>query len=140
MLGIRLKEERERLGFTQPQLGAIAGTKKGTVINWEKGASSPTGTQFEEMAKVGVDVTYVITGEHNQAALPPSLSADQQMLLEAYQALPVAQQKALLASLLTAEVPKPKTKKSAAGTNSGSLSIKGKNSNVQIVGRDYNEG
>lgn len=62
MIGSRLKEERERLGYTQPQFAELAGAKKRTLIDWEKGVSSPTAVQLSALAEIGVDVLYVITG------------------------------------------------------------------------------
>ncbi|MFI8609496.1 helix-turn-helix domain-containing protein [Pseudomonas sp. NPDC077649] len=63
MLGERLKEERKRLGLTQPLLAEVAGAAKRTVIDWEKGVSSPTAAQLEVLAGVGMDVLYVVTGQ-----------------------------------------------------------------------------
>ena len=34
-IGERLKEERERLNFTIPELAEAAGAKKNTVIDWQ---------------------------------------------------------------------------------------------------------
>lgn len=62
MIGDRLKSERERLSHTQPTLAEYAGAKKRTVIDWEKGVSSPTAVQLSALAAIGVDVQYVITG------------------------------------------------------------------------------
>ncbi|MBN8637945.1 MAG: helix-turn-helix domain-containing protein [Anaerolineae bacterium] len=62
MIGERLRDERNRLGLSQPALGEIAGAAKRTVIDWEKGASSPTAAQLAQLARAGVDPTYVLTG------------------------------------------------------------------------------
>lgn len=66
MIGERLKDERKRLGLTQPELADVAGAAKRTVIDWEKGVSSPTAAQLESLARVGMDVLYVITGARVQ--------------------------------------------------------------------------
>jgi transcriptional regulator with XRE-family HTH domain len=58
----RLKEERERLGFTQPDFAGLAGTTKKTVIDYEKGKTSPKASFLEAIARVGADVSYIITG------------------------------------------------------------------------------
>lgn len=63
MIGMRLKEERERLGLTQPQFGEAAGAAKRTVIEWEKGATSPSTVQLAALGEIGVDTHYVLTGE-----------------------------------------------------------------------------
>ena len=81
----RLKSERERLGLTQPVFAETAGVSKRTLIDWEKGVSSPTAVQLSALAAVGVDVLYVLTGQINQqAADAPALSPRQRFLLENY--------------------------------------------------------
>lgn len=63
MIGDRLKQERERLGYTQENFAAAAGAKRRTLIDWEKSVSSPTAVQLAELSKIGVNVNYVVTGE-----------------------------------------------------------------------------
>lgn len=67
MLGNRLREERDRVGMTQPVFAEAVGAKKRTLIDWEKGVSSPTATQLEALAAIGVDVLYVLTGRRAPA-------------------------------------------------------------------------
>ena len=62
MLGDRLKEERQRLGLTQPVFAEYAAAKKRTLIDWEKGVSSPTVLQLQSLATIGADVIYILTG------------------------------------------------------------------------------
>lgn len=85
-LGERLREERERLGYTQPAFAAVAGAKKHAQINWEKSAAFPNAAALEAWSKVGLDVLYVVTGQrsqpvHSAAALRP----DQVALLDNYE-------------------------------------------------------
>ena len=65
MIGVRLKEERERLGMTQPAFAEAAGAAKRTLIEWEKGTTSPSSVQLSALSVIGVDVYYVLTGVHN---------------------------------------------------------------------------
>ena len=58
----RLREERERLGKTQPQFGAHAGDKKQAQLRYEKGERSPDAAYLSAAASNGVDVLYVLTG------------------------------------------------------------------------------
>ncbi len=67
-LGDRLKEERERLGLSQPAFAAVANAKKHAQINWEKGVATPNGAALQAWAGIGVDVLYVITGQRAVAA------------------------------------------------------------------------
>lgn len=78
----RLKEERERLGFNQTQFGAIGGTTKKSQIDYEKGTTQPRASYLAALAKIGVDVQYVLTGERSAQAL----SNDEILLLDAYRA------------------------------------------------------
>lgn len=72
-IGIRLREERERLGRSQTDFGASVGVKKQTQISWEKGISSPPVSALEVWMDEGVDVVYVLTGRRSSdPALEPS--------------------------------------------------------------------
>lgn len=93
----RLKEERERLGLSQPRLGGLTGVVKQTVIQWEKGASAPDAVQISAFADAGADVLYILTGvraaapvlaaEQVQAGYAAKvLSKKEQVLLEKYRA------------------------------------------------------
>ncbi|MEW5833636.1 MAG: helix-turn-helix transcriptional regulator [Pseudomonadota bacterium] len=61
----RLRSERERLGQTQEAFAAAAGAGKRTVIGWEQGRSAPDATALSALAKEGLDVAYVVTGERS---------------------------------------------------------------------------
>lgn len=64
-IGDRLKEERERLGFNQTEFAAKAGASKNSQYNYEKGERSPDASYLAAVAEQGVDVLYVITGQHS---------------------------------------------------------------------------
>lgn len=66
-IGVRLREERERLGLSQPKFAAIAGTTKQTLFSWETGKTAPDGFQMARFAEAGVDVLYVLTGRRAPA-------------------------------------------------------------------------
>lgn len=89
MIGERLKSERERLGMTQPDFAEAAGAKKRTLIDWEKGASSPTAVQLAALASIGVDALYVLTGQRAAAVVETqpqvALTPRQVALLDNYQ-------------------------------------------------------
>lgn len=72
MIDTRLKEERERLALSQPLFAQAAGAAKRTLIDWEKGVSSPTAVQLSALSKIGVDVLYVITGARQGVGLGES--------------------------------------------------------------------
>jgi len=81
----RIKEERERLGLSQSKFGSIAGVSKQTVITWEKGNTSPTAVQLNEMSSFGLDAMYVLLGRRTIAV--QSLTVRETCMLENYRAL-----------------------------------------------------
>lgn len=81
----RLKGERERLELSQTRLADLAGVGKTTVINWEKGASSPDASQLAAVAESGVDVLFVVTGQRSQSAPEVDLlPSDERVLIDSY--------------------------------------------------------
>lgn len=68
-IGGRLKEERERLGFSQPSFGSLGGKTKKTVMQWESGEQFPNAAFLAAIAAHGADVQYIITGRHGQASM-----------------------------------------------------------------------
>lgn len=84
-LGERLREERERLGLSQPNFAAIAGTTKQTLFSWESGKTAPDGFLLAAYASAGVDVLYVVTGQRSLAAAEVELlPSDERVLVDAY--------------------------------------------------------
>ena len=62
-IGERLKEVREALGYTQEQLGEVAGVRKQSQHLYEKGERIPDAAYLTAVAAVGADVMYILTGE-----------------------------------------------------------------------------
>jgi len=92
MIGARLKEERDRLGYTQPVLAEYAGVSKRTVVDWEKGVSSPTAVQLAKLSEAGVDVLYVLTGLRTVFA-QEALNSQERVLLDNYRHMHPTQKK-----------------------------------------------
>ncbi|MBD9483883.1 helix-turn-helix transcriptional regulator [Pseudomonas sp. PDM14] len=90
-IGERLKEERSRLGFSQTDLGAAGGVGKTTQINYEKGNGSPDAFYLAAVARLGVDVLYVVTGERRPVAAE-SFTASEAALVDHYRKLPAEEQ------------------------------------------------
>lgn len=93
-IGERLKEERERLGFTQPAFAGLAETTKKSQIDYEKDLTQPKAGYLAAIAKVGADVQYIVTGER----CPGSLTADEDELLSHFRAAPLAVKAAMMAA------------------------------------------
>lgn len=83
-IGDRLKEERERLGFSQTEFAAVAGASKNSQYNYEKGDRSPDADYLAAIAARGVDILYVVTGERKRQAAD-SISDDASEFLEVYE-------------------------------------------------------
>jgi transcriptional regulator with XRE-family HTH domain len=73
--------------MSQSSFGDIGGVTKKTQVLYESGERSPDAQYLAAIAAAGVDVLYVLTGEHGKAApgasaLPPR----QQILIANYEA------------------------------------------------------
>ena len=89
-IGLRLREERERLEMTQEQLGSVGGVLKRALIRYEKNERMPDAAFLSAIAAAGVDVLYVLTGQHSggTAAAPAPISEGDQVLLDNFHAAP----------------------------------------------------
>ncbi|MBH0066774.1 helix-turn-helix transcriptional regulator [Pseudoalteromonas sp. NZS100] len=61
-----LKFERERLNLTQAEVANAIGVGKASYVRWEGGKAIPS-DKLNELAKLGFDINFVVTGEHNSA-------------------------------------------------------------------------
>lgn len=61
-IGVRLLEERSRLGLSQQGLADAIGGSRLSVSNYENGRSSPAAETLAAMEAAGVDVRFVLTG------------------------------------------------------------------------------
>ncbi|WP_175774003.1 helix-turn-helix domain-containing protein [Burkholderia multivorans] len=75
-IGARLREERLRIGLSQAEFAALGGLSNKAQLSYESGARSPDANYLAALAKIGVDVLYVITGERSVQATLPSDEAD----------------------------------------------------------------
>jgi len=81
--GQRLKEERKRLGMTQPDFALVGKVEKNTQINYEQDKRSPTAEYLLAISEIGVDVHYVLYGSPSS----DSLTEDERELLAGYRKL-----------------------------------------------------
>ncbi len=95
-IGDRLREERERLGFSQPAFAGLAETTKKSQIDYEKGVTFPKANYLEVIAKVGADIQYIVTGVRAANKLDPA----EQLFLERFRGAPKAIQDEALLTLL----------------------------------------
>lgn len=62
-IGLRLRAEREERGLTQQKFAELGGVKKLTQIQYEADKTAPDANYLVKMSALGLDVTYVITGQ-----------------------------------------------------------------------------
>lgn len=67
-VGDRLRQERERLGMSQSTFGEWGGVSKVAQINYETGKRSPKASYFDALARIGVDISYVLSGKRRDPA------------------------------------------------------------------------
>lgn len=90
-LGERLREERQRLGMSQAELGLAGGVQKQAQLKYEKGERSPDASYLEAIARAGVDVLYVLTGSRSFSP-PEPIAPEHRALIADYDACSVADQ------------------------------------------------
>ena len=124
-IGVRIKQERERLGMTIPEFAEAAGSKKNTVIDWQKDASSPPAAKLAALAEVGVDVLYVVTGIKSA-----SLMGEEELLLSGFRKMNAEMKQRTLAMVYGGTPPEPNIRMNVQGdvgnqigTNSGAISV-----------------
>jgi transcriptional regulator with XRE-family HTH domain len=82
-IGARLREERERLNYSQEGFAALADSSRPTQFNYESGKRSPDSAYLAAIAAAGADVLYILTGQRSAPAAP-SLNPRQRALLNHY--------------------------------------------------------
>ncbi|MFJ3486103.1 helix-turn-helix domain-containing protein [Pseudomonas sp. NPDC090202] len=74
-IGLRLRQERNRLKLSQSALGSLGGVETNAQGNYESGARSPKADYLLRIAEAGVDITFVLTGKFNQV-IDPTVSVE----------------------------------------------------------------
>lgn len=71
-IGARLKEERQKHGYSQETLGTRIGATGRTVKKYEANETSIRAVELLQLSEIGFDVFYIITGER----LPGGVAQD----------------------------------------------------------------
>ncbi len=132
MIGIRLKEERVRLGFNQESFAAAAGVTRRPYADWEAGKTSPTTVQLASLASTGADVLYILTGRREAEAL----STEEKLLIERYRVAEEATRYRILISLLEGKAPEQATPDSKSVTQVITSVIGGQVAGRQIKNKE----
>ncbi|WP_187670567.1 helix-turn-helix domain-containing protein [Zestomonas carbonaria] len=133
-IGARIKEERERLGYSQTQFAALVEVSKKTQIRWEQeGGAYPDAAQLAAWGELGLDLLYVLTGDRlsSNRAMSHDLPADEQLLLDEYRGRDQAGKKELLANALTGSAGKKPMK--------GDSGVAVEGDRNRTAGGDYHE-
>ena len=99
-IGDRLKEERLRLGMTQPVMGETGGVTKKSQMLYESGERFPDARYLAAIEAIGADVIYVLTGQRSNAAMSQHLTPKEQIVLDAYRSGTIEQQDFILKAAL----------------------------------------
>lgn len=92
-VGLRLKEERKRLGLTQEAMGVACGVTKRTQIFYEMDSVGASAAYLTAAYELGVDVVYLLTGTRERLA---AADAD---LLDAWRSASPSARAAVMAAL-----------------------------------------
>lgn len=63
-IGERIRAERDRLGYTQPEFAALAGSAKRSQVGWEQNRTLPNAAALAAWQAAGADVIYILTGRY----------------------------------------------------------------------------
>ena len=72
-IGNRLKEERERLGYSEIQVAQLLGIPIDAYIRFEEGLADPGIYRMPRLSSIGFDVLYIITEERHIPGLEEDL-------------------------------------------------------------------
>ncbi|WP_197490369.1 hypothetical protein [Halothiobacillus diazotrophicus] len=97
--------------------------------NYEAGDRYPDALYLSGVAKAGVDVLYILTGQRSPTAMQP----DETMLLERYRTSPQALRDAALRVLLGADAPSAAASKFSVGGNMNAQVFEGGATNTAPV-------
>lgn len=81
----RIREERERLGYSQADFAMISGKSLRSQTGWESGRSLPDAEVLAIWADAGADIAYILTGHVTEP-----IAEDESELLRRYRTAPQA--------------------------------------------------
>lgn len=112
-LGARLREERDRLGFTQQEMTVHIGISQNMWSKYERGQAVPGGDVLAKLLAIGGDVLFILSGERSVT----TLTADEKELLTGYRHLDIRGKTSMLGMLEVVGTPaKPASSVKYAGT------------------------
>ncbi|AFU47323.1 XRE family transcriptional regulator [Acidovorax sp. KKS102] len=102
----RLTEGRKALGLSQQALADHVGISARSQRNYESGERIPDADYLAALVGLGMDVVYILTGQHAEGARPGQvLSAEEETLLSYFRDASKEVRRAALGALLGASIP-----------------------------------
>lgn len=86
-IGVRLREERDKLGLTQTAMAKVCCVAFRTYCDYEASKTEPKASLLVHLNEIGADVMYILTGCR---ILQQNISAEEQTLIENYRAMDLA--------------------------------------------------
>lgn len=126
--GERLADERRRQGLNQTDFAALGGVTVKTQVLYEKSERVPDANYLAAVAEHGVDVLYVLTGQH----VPSLLSPEEGVVLAGYRELDARGRAGVLALIGGLSAGAAEAQPVKGGKRS--QIIVGGTSNVQVAG------
>ena len=83
-LGERLRAERRRLNFSQSQFATICGVSTPLQRNYESGKRSPDAFYLEALSVLGIDVHWLVTGQHRSSQSCPAQGRNSAVNISAF--------------------------------------------------------
>lgn len=83
MFAERFRQERIRLGFTQPEIGKICDVSVTSVVRWEKGTPIPS-DKLELLGNAGWDIHYLLFDQRRRLESENGMPEDEKKLLAHY--------------------------------------------------------
>nr|WP_047908511.1 helix-turn-helix transcriptional regulator [Pandoraea faecigallinarum] len=113
-VGNRLRDERKRLGLNQEEFALAGGVTRRAQTTYESGRRVPDARYLSAVARLGVDVQYVLTGAR-AVAVESNLSPDERALLDNYRHSHREDQAALRRMGLAMSKPTPSKRNGTTG-------------------------
>lgn len=124
-IGVRLKNERERLGLNQTEFAKLAGHSRSAQAGYERDEKIPGGAYLQMLADNGCDVLYILTGKKSPSI--DDVNTDEIEIIKLYRKAPLSVKAAIYGALTSDNVPL------------GNSTIKVTGAGQRIAGRDFNE-
>ncbi|WP_310628168.1 helix-turn-helix transcriptional regulator [Limnohabitans sp.] len=113
VISVRLREERERLGLTQKEVATHVEMTSRVQVMYESGDRNPDTKYLASVARLGMDVLYILTGQRSAPVAPQALLPEgDRILLDNFHAAP-AQVQAGIKTTLGAFAHQPNTGRAA---------------------------